>query len=142
LIFLIFFFWYRQRPQVSQPSRFAQCIQYGGKAKKSKINYFNRRDELHLQYFTCAFDHPPEYYPAHYLPSAERFVTFIADGLACGMLPDQQSRPLLDSGRLVDLKPACHVPVGLFWHCWNLKSNLLEAFSHHLMEKARAFLPP
>lgn len=82
----------------------------------------------------------PALLPAHYLPSSEKFVDFIAAGLAYGMLPDQQSRDFFKQGRLVDLTPGGQVTVKLYWHCWNLKSMLLEDFTDHLVRCAGAVL--
>ena len=62
---------------------------------------------------------------------------FIALGLAYGMLPDQQSTPLVRTGQMVDLSPDCHVPVKLYWHCWNLKSDLLEKLTQHLKSQSK-----
>jgi LysR family transcriptional regulator (chromosome initiation inhibitor) len=102
---------------------------------------FNRQDALHLRLFEKRFGIAPTRLDAHYLPSSEKFVDFILDGLACGMLPDLQSAPFLASGALTELAPACPVAVDLHWHCWNLKSRLLERFSAALIAGARARLP-
>ncbi len=103
---------------------------------------FNRKDELHIKLFEQLFGAVPSPLPAHYLPSSDQFVDFIASGLAYGMLPDQQSRALLKRGRLVDLAPGCHVPVRLYWHCWNLKSALLEDLTNVLVAGAARQLTP
>ena len=112
----------------------------GNNVRQAPLVIFNRRDELHNQYFNQALGHVPEPVPAHYLPSSERFVDFIASGLAYGMLPDQQSAELLQSGHLVDVCSGCQVTVRLYWHCWNLKSRLLDNFTNHLVHRARALL--
>ncbi len=101
---------------------------------------FNRKDELHHKLFTQLFGQVPVPLPAHYLPSSQKFVDFIAGGLAYGMLPDQQSTGLRDQGHLVDLAPGAHVAVDLYWHCWNLKSDLLETLARQLVEGANAQL--
>ncbi len=98
---------------------------------------FDRKDELHLQYFKKAFGTTPAELSAHYLPSSEQFLKFILEGLGCGMLPEQQSNTYLKSGDLVELVPGCMVTVDLYWHCWNLKSKLLENFSSHLVGESK-----
>lgn len=108
---------------------------------RAPLVIFNRQDELHTQFFRRALLAPPSDMPAHYLPSAEKFVDAIAGGLAYGMLPDQQSVHYLESGHLVEVLPGCLVPVKLYWHSWNLKSSLLERFSSHLVEAAHRLLP-
>jgi LysR family transcriptional regulator (chromosome initiation inhibitor) len=105
-------------------------------AGKAPILIFNRKDELHQKLFLQALGEAPDPLPTLYVPSSEKFADIIASGLAYGMLPDQQSRTLIEEGRLIDLAPDCHVPVKLYWHCWNLKSNLLEELTRDLIEQS------
>ncbi len=98
---------------------------------------FDRKDELHLQYFQVAFGKIPAELSAHYLPSSEQFLKFILAGLGYGMLPEQQSNNYLETGELIELMPGSVVKVDLYWHCWNLKSKLLREFSERLVEKTR-----
>ena len=107
---------------------------------KAPFLIFNRKDELHHKLFTQLLGTVPSSLPAHYLPSSEQFAAFLAAGLAYGMLPDQQSAEMKNQGRLVDLAPGCHVPVELYWHCWNLKSHLLERLTGQLVAGARSQL--
>ncbi len=108
---------------------------------RAPLLIFNRLDQLHARFFSHKFGHTPSDLMVHYLPSSERYADFISQGLAYGLLPDQQSEPFLASGQLVELLPNCPVPVRLHWHCWNLRSRLLEKFSRHLVKSARDLLP-
>ena len=101
---------------------------------------FDRKDDLHHKLLHQALGKVPDSIPAHYVPSVEKFAEFIVLGLAYGMLPDQQSKPFVNNGQLVDLSPGCHVSVKLYWHCWNLKSDLLEKLTQHLNHKAKTLL--
>ncbi len=101
---------------------------------------FNRKDNLHNHLLHQVFGEVPVSFPAHYVPSAEKFADVITAGLAFGMLPDQQSAPLLESGRLVNLAPKHSVPVRLHWHCWNLESALLEKLTRHVVQGAKSVL--
>ena len=94
---------------------------------------FNRKDELHQKLFLRALGEVPAPIPASYIPSSEKFADAIVLGLGYGMLPLQQSQPFVRAGKLVDLAPGYSVPVELYWHCWNLKSKLLEKFSQQLV---------
>ena len=38
--------------------------------------------------------------------------------------------------RLVDLAPGVPVAVKLYWHCWNLNSDLLESLTQRLVQGA------
>lgn len=102
---------------------------------------FNRRDELLTRLLNQVMGAIPADLPIHYLPSSERFADFITAGHAYGMLPDQQCESLLTEGRLVDLAPANRVRVDLFWHCWNLRSKLLDRLTRCLVAGANRILP-
>jgi len=101
---------------------------------------FDRQDELHHKLLQQTLGEAPVSIPTHYVPSVEKFADFIALGIAYGMLPDQQSTPLVRTGHMVDLSPDCHVPVRLYWHCWNLRSDVLEKLTQHLLRKAKTLL--
>lgn len=101
---------------------------------------FDRKDELHHKLLQKALGEVPDSIPTHYVPSVEKFAEFIASGLAYGMLPDQQSRPLVRKGQMVHISPDNQVSVKLYWHCWNLKSDLLEKLTQHLNHKSKTLL--
>ncbi|MCP4120110.1 MAG: LysR family transcriptional regulator ArgP [Desulfobacteraceae bacterium] len=101
---------------------------------------FNKKDELQSTILTREFGPMPQGMPIHYLPSTEKFLEFIAAGLAYGVVPDLQSLDLIKKGVLVDLIPHGHMAVDLFWHCWNLKSRFIGAFSQNLVARAGALL--
>jgi LysR family transcriptional regulator (chromosome initiation inhibitor) len=101
---------------------------------------FDRHDELLHKLLYQTFEEVPASVPAHYVPSVEKYAEFIALGHAYGTLPDQQSKPLIHNGQMVDLSPDCHVPVKLYWHCWNLKSDVLEKLTQNLIHKAKTLL--
>lgn len=82
----------------------------------------------------------PASIPIHYVPSSEKFADFIAMGIGYGMMPHQQGSPLSKNCQLIDLMPDTHVPVELYWHCWNLKSKLVEQFSSQLFGEANWLL--
>ncbi len=101
---------------------------------------FNRKDELHNKLFRQALGKVPPEIPAHYVPSSEQFSDFIFSGFAYGMLPDQQNADLVRSGKLTNLAPLCQVCVKLYWHCWNLRSEILEKFTRILVSRAQVLL--
>jgi len=98
---------------------------------------FDRQDELLYKLLDQNFETLPASIPTHYVPSVEKYAEFIALGHAYGAIPDQQSRPLIETGKMVDLSPGCLVPVRLYWHCWNLKSDVLEKMTQSLILKAK-----
>ena len=103
---------------------------------------FNRKDNLHgrLIRMLLGTGSVPDNIPVHYIPSSDRFVDFVALGFAYGVIPDQQSVPLVRAGKLINLVPSCKIPVELYWHCWNLKSRVLEKFTRNLVRQARMML--
>ena len=108
--------------------------------RNAPIIIFNRKDELHRKLFHQALGEVPYPMPTNFVPSSEKFADFIVKGLGYGMLPHQQSDPFVSAGQLVDLAPGYNVPVKLYWHCWNLKSNLLEKLSRQLTLRAKTLL--
>jgi LysR family transcriptional regulator (chromosome initiation inhibitor) len=98
---------------------------------------FDRHDELLHKLLYQTFEEVPASIPAHYVPSVEKYAEFIALGHAYGTLPDQQSKPLIQNNQMVDLSPDYHVAVKLYWHCWNLKSDVLEKLTRNLIHKAK-----
>ena len=101
---------------------------------------FDRNDELLHKLLYQTFEEVPASIPAHYVPSVEKYVEFIALGHAYGSLPDQQSKSLVHTGQMVDLSPDFHVSAKLYWHCWNLKSDVLEKLTRNLIRKAKILL--
>ncbi|WP_027368024.1 LysR family transcriptional regulator ArgP [Desulfocurvibacter africanus] len=109
---------------------------------RAPILVFNRSDTLHVKLCRQALGATPETFAAFYLPSTERFPWAIAEGLACGMLPEQQSTPLLADGSIVDLAPGHVLRVDLYWHAWNINSELLGKLGRCLAARARELLGP
>ncbi len=101
---------------------------------------YDRHDELHSKLLRQALEEAPASFPNHYVPSIEKFAEFITSGLGYGMIPDQQSMPMVGVGTMVDLAPECHVPAELYWHCWNIKSELLENLTQQLVREAKTLL--
>ena len=109
--------------------------------KKAPLIYFDQKDDMHTQFFKKIMKHPPPPLPIHYVPSTKTYADFIIAGLAYGLLPDQDCMPLFQNGTLINLAPEKPVQIKLYWHCWNLKSKLLESFTRHLISNAKELLP-
>ncbi len=109
-------------------------------ARHAPALLYNRKDELHNKFFKQALGMVPDSMPINYVPSSEKFSDFIAMGAGYGMMPHQQGAHLIKDGRLIDLVPDTNVQVKLYWHCWNLKSKLLEEFTQQLISGTRRLL--
>ena len=107
---------------------------------KAPAVIFNRKDELHHRFLRQVLGKTLGPIPIFYVPSSEKFVDFIASGLAYGLLPDQQISPSDRKSRMIDLVPNSHARVKLYWHCWNLKSPLLEDLTQYLGQSAKKLL--
>jgi LysR family transcriptional regulator (chromosome initiation inhibitor) len=94
---------------------------------------FNRKDELNKKILKKAFGRLPKNYSTFYVPSTELFLEFIQNGLAYGAMPYQQSRRPLKDKLIIELSPEVRVKVSLYWHCWNLDSELLRQFSDQVV---------
>ena len=61
-------------------------------------------------------------------------------GWGASVVPELLVRPLLDAGRLVNLAPDATLPVNLYWHCWNLDSQLLDQLTGAIQAAAERCL--
>ncbi|MFW5489494.1 MAG: LysR family transcriptional regulator ArgP [Desulfovibrio sp.] len=107
---------------------------------KAPLLCFNRRDKVHEPLFDIMYNGKQPDSPCHYVPSIEGHVGLVLAGAGYGMVPDQHSQPHLRSGRLIDLAPEHAQCIGLYWHCWNLESDLLKRFTNELEERAAGLL--
>ena len=48
----------------------------------------------------------------------------------------------LERGELVNVAPHFALPIALYWHCWNLESEVLDALSAALQHAADQALVP
>ena len=108
--------------------------------RRAPALFFDRNDELHHKLLSQALEEVPVSIPTNYVPSIEKYAEFIISGLAYGMIPDQQSTALIQTGQVIDLSPDFQVSAKLYWHCWSLKSKLLNKFTQQLTHKAKTLL--
>lgn len=101
--------------------------------EKAPALCFTRDDKLLDRLFEMLFPRIPNGMPIHYIPSSTMYINMLRQGIAYGVLPDQQSRELMASGDIIDLVPGQKVIVRLYWHYWNLKSRLLQGFTKALL---------
>jgi len=109
-------------------------------AEKAPMARYNRKDDLNARMFSLLFGRQPENPPTFFLPSTEIYGQFVIASKCYGILPEQQSQPLETSGKIINLSPPHLVDVELFWHCWSLRSALMERFSNHLLASAQQLL--
>ena len=101
---------------------------------------FNRKDDMQSEFVGKAFGLKRVMLNQLFVPSSEGQVRAVLAGWGAGVLPRLLAQPLLDQGLLVNLAPSCVLPIQLYWHCWNLESEVLDALSCALTRSAEVAL--
>jgi LysR family transcriptional regulator (chromosome initiation inhibitor) len=52
-------------------------------------------------------------------------------------VPELIAREHIAAGRLVNIAPNKVLPIQLYWHCWNLESDVLDALTAALLAAAQ-----
>lgn len=94
----------------------------------------NRKDDIQGEFISQAFGLRHVALRQLHLPSPEAQVRAVLAGWGAGAIPELLAKPLLDQGRLVDLRPAFRLSVPLYWHCWQLESEVLEQLTSALRD--------
>ena len=103
---------------------------------------FNRKDNLQHSFVTQSFSLPRVGLKQLFVPSSEGQVRAVQAGWGVSVLPELRVRDLLVSGELVNLAPRHRLSVALYWHCWNLSSDVLDGLSTALRDAAARNLVP
>jgi LysR family transcriptional regulator (chromosome initiation inhibitor) len=97
---------------------------------------FNRKDSLPAQLVARALGLKTVNLQQLFVPGSQAMVQAVQAGWGVGVLPRQLVQPLLDQGVFVELLPGQSLHVPLFWHCWNLQSQVLADLSAALQSAA------
>ncbi len=120
---------------------FADGISAAG-FSQAPVAEFSHKDQLQNRYLQQFFSVKPHEYPRHRVPSLYAFNDIVERGLACGMIPDQLGQLMLERGAVVDMSPGKYVAVPLYWHVWNLGSELIRQVTDELVRTAADALEP
>ena len=101
---------------------------------------FNRKDDMQSEFVGKAFGLKRVTLNQLFVPSSEGQVRAVLAGWGVSVLPRLLAQPLLDNGRLVNVAPDFALPIQLYWHCWNLESDVLDALTSALKDAAGAAL--
>jgi LysR family transcriptional regulator (chromosome initiation inhibitor) len=74
------------------------------------------------------------------VPSSEGQVRAVLSGWGASVVPELLVQGQLDSGALVNLAPALSLPISLYWHCWNLDSEVIDRLTLALAQGAQQAL--
>lgn len=101
---------------------------------------FNRKDDLQRVFVAKAFGLKHVTLRQLFVPSSEGQVRAVRAGWGVSVVPRMLVQQGLEAGELVNVAPHHHQPVALYWHCWNLSSEVLDALSGALRDAAARHL--
>jgi LysR family transcriptional regulator (chromosome initiation inhibitor) len=99
---------------------------------------FNRKDDMQREFVAKAFGLKRVTLNQIFVPSSEGQVRAVLAGWGVSVVPELLVRGLMEQGQIVDAAPGHSVPVQLYWHCWNLESDVLDALTTAITRAARA----
>jgi LysR family transcriptional regulator, chromosome initiation inhibitor len=97
---------------------------------------FNRKDDMQTEFVAKAFGLKRVALNQVFVPSSEAQVRAVVAGWGVSVVPALIVQPLIDAGRLVNIAPGHHLHVQLYWHCWNLESEVLDSLTAALVDAA------
>jgi LysR family transcriptional regulator (chromosome initiation inhibitor) len=103
---------------------------------------FNRKDDMQSEFVGKAFGLKRVTLNQLFVPSSEGQVRAVLAGWGVSVVPRLLAQGLIDQGLLVNIEPAYVLPIQLYWHCWNLESEVLDALTAALKQSAIASLLP
>ena len=102
---------------------------------------FNRKDDMQAEFVArCLGLRSVVLRHQLLLPSSEAQVRAACAGWGVGVLPQLLVQAALERGELVDIAPGQALAIALYWHCWNLESQVLSRVSAALQTGARQAL--
>jgi LysR family transcriptional regulator, chromosome initiation inhibitor len=101
---------------------------------------FNRKDDMQSEFVSKAFGLKRVALNQLFVPSSEGQVRAVLAGWGVSIVPELLARGLLEQGALVNIAPSHVLPIQLYWHCWNLESEVLDALTAALTQAASAAL--
>jgi LysR family transcriptional regulator (chromosome initiation inhibitor) len=97
---------------------------------------FNRKDDMQSEFVGKAFGLKRVTLNQLFVPSSEGQVRAVLAGWGISVVPELLARGLLEQGQLVNIAPSCALPIQLYWHCWNLESEVLDSLTAALTQAA------
>lgn len=101
---------------------------------------FNRKDDMQSEFVGKTFGLKRVTLNQLFVPSSEGQVRAVLAGWGVSVVPELLARGLLEQGRLVNVAPDAALPIQLYWHCWNLESEVLDQLSAALTQAAEEAL--
>ena len=101
---------------------------------------FNRKDLLQQGFVQQAFGLSRLSLKQRFVPSVEGQLRAVREGWGVSVVPQLRVQALTDAGELVNPLPHFALNVDLYWHCWNLGSEVLDEISRALQVAAKGQL--
>ena len=90
---------------------------------------FNRKDDMQVEFVAKAFGLKRVTLTQTFVPSAEGQVRALLAGWGVGVVPKLLVEGLIARGELINIAPTQVLQIQLYWHCWNLASEVLDELS-------------
>ena len=97
---------------------------------------FNRKDDLQADFVGRALGLRRVALSQRFVPSSEGQVHAVQSGWGASVVPQLLVKDQIDRGELVNLTPDFSLPVSLYWHCWNLDSDVIDRLTQALAQGA------
>ncbi len=97
---------------------------------------FNRKDDMQSEFLCRAFSLKRASIHQLFVPSSEGQISASLAGWGVSVSPELLVREHIATERLINLMPQFSLPIQLYWHCWNLKSEILDDISAALLKSA------
>ena len=97
---------------------------------------FNRKDDMQSEFVAKAFGLKRVTLSQLFVPSSQGQVRAVLDGWGVSVVPQLLAQPLIDEGLLLNIAPDHSLAVQLYWHCWNLESEVLDNLTAALTQAA------
>jgi LysR family transcriptional regulator (chromosome initiation inhibitor) len=101
---------------------------------------FNRKDDMQAEFVARACGLKRVALDQVFVPSSEGQVRAVLSGWGVSVVPELLVKGLMEQQRLVDVAQGHTVAVQLYWHCWNLESEVLDSLTAALTNAARTAL--
>jgi len=101
---------------------------------------FNRKDDLPSEFVGRALNLRRVSVSQRFVPSSEGMVRAVLAGWGASVVPELLVRGLINEGQLVNVVPTVTLPVNLYWHCWNLNSEVIDRLTAALSQAAGRIL--
>lgn len=111
--------------------------------RNSPFMSFNRKDDMQSEFMSQALGLKSVALNQIFVPSSEAQISAVLAGWGVGVVAEMLAHEHIAAGKLVNIMPQYTLPIQLFWHCWNLKSGVLDDISAALMAaSAQSLITP